>query len=227
MNTYSSVGDIFANALQDLWSKVLTFLPNLLVALVIFFIGLAVASALGNLTRRIVRLSRVDSLLQSTGVGTMMSDRGLSFSFADVLAWIVKWFFIVVVLIVLAETLGWTQITDFLNSIVLYIPNVIIAIIILGIGLVGGQFLHDVVERAVIASRVSNSYASALASVAKWSVTVFALFAALVQLGIAESLIQILFTGMVAALALAFGLGGKDKASQLLDQFGGMMADRR
>lgn len=99
-------------------------------------------------------------------------------------------------------------------------PNVIVAVIILAVGLVLGQFIYDVVEKSAKASKVTKHTADILAAIAKWSITIFALLTALVQLGVAPNLIEILFTGFVAALALglglAFGLGGKEHASRWL-----------
>jgi hypothetical protein len=118
--------------------------------------------------------------------------------------------------------LGIPQITEFLNEVARYIPNVIVAVVILAIGLVIGNFIENVVVSAVSASRIPTSSAGFLGGVAKWSIVVFALLAALVQLGVATSLVQILFTGLVAMIALAgglaLGLGGREKAAKWLDR---------
>mgnify|MGYP001617622362 FL=1 len=146
---------------------------------------------------------------------------GLRFALSNFVGWIVKWFFIVVILIAVTDFLGWTQVTDFLSEVALYIPNVIIAVVILTVGLVMGQFVHNVVEKSIKVSGSPTPAYKPLAALSKWAIIIFALLASLVQLGVATALIQILFTGLVAMLAiaggLAFGLGGKEKASKWLD----------
>src|SRR5690606_21140793 len=122
-------------------------------------------------------------------------------------------------IIAVADILGIDQITAFFESVLLYLPNVIAAIFILAIGMVLGRFAHDVVARTVQAADMQANLRNLLAPAAKWAIFVFALMAALVQLGIAPDLIRILFTGFVFMVALAgglaFGLGGRDQAGRM------------
>jgi hypothetical protein len=147
---------------------------------------------------------------------------GTQFKVSTLIGWVVKWFFIVVTLLAVVNILNIPQVSSFLDQVLLYIPNVVVAIIILALGLIAGNFFYNVVNRAATASHMSAAAVSGLAALAKWAIVIFALMAALVQLGIAAGLIQILFTGFVAMLALAgglaFGLGGRDKAARWLDK---------
>jgi len=103
---------------------------------------------------------------------------------------------------------------------VLYVPNVIISVIILLAGILLANFVQRVVKSAVEAAKLQS--ADFLSGIAKWAILVFSFMAALVQLQIAQELIRVLFTGLVAMLSLAgglaFGLGGKDHASRVLDR---------
>ena len=150
-----------------------------------------------------------------------MKKYGMKFSFSGLIAGIVKWFIIVAVLIVIADILNIPQITRFLESIVLYIPNVLVAIVILAIGLIVGNAAYSVVNTSMQAANLDKHQSHTVAGVAKWALVVFALLAALTQLNIASELIQILFTGIVIMFALAgglaFGLGGKEHATKWLD----------
>ena len=129
-----------------------------------------------------------------------------------------KWFLILVFLMAATDILHLVQVTSFLNSIVLYLPNVIVAAVILAIAFLIGNFAYAVIKGSTkIAGIVS---ATLLATIAKWAIVIFGLLAALIQLGVASSLINTIFIGFVAMLALAgglaFGLGGKDEAALIL-----------
>ncbi|MEK7098087.1 MAG: hypothetical protein AAB906_04540 [Patescibacteria group bacterium] len=112
---------------------------------------------------------------------------------------------------------------NFVNEVVLYIPDVLIAIMILVAGLLAGRAVSRVTERAAMSSTIFSGSSGLLASLAKWAVIIFAVMASLSQLRIAADLIQILFAGFVSAatlaFGLAFGLGGKDRAKEFLDRY--------
>lgn len=212
--------DILRSAFVELWAGAVLFLPKLLLAVIVFLLGLIVANLLRTFVVRVVAMLRIDELVARLGVKDAFARAGLKLEVSGFLGWLVKWFLIVVALIAAADALGWDQITVFLSQVVGYIPNVLIAVIILLVGIILANFVHGVVKSAVTAAEmVSGDF---LSGVAKWSIIVFTAMAALVQLGIAEALIQVLFTGFVAMLAiaggLAFGLGGRDYASRVLDR---------
>ena len=133
MNTWS---EIIATSFQNAWVKVVGFLPNLIAAIVIFVIGLIVATLIDKLVRVIVKALHIDPLLEKLGVMNFFKRGGIEFNFGALLGWLVKWFLIIVFLIATAESLGLPQLTNFLNSVVAYLPNVIVAIIILLVGIV-------------------------------------------------------------------------------------------
>jgi hypothetical protein len=130
---------------------------------------------------------------------------------------IVKWFFILAFVMAASEILGWERVTQFLNEIIFYIPQVLIAVVILVFAGVAGNFFDVLVTRSLIGSNVPVDNPQVMGKITKWSFVLFGVMAAMLQIGIAPSLIQILFAGIVLALALAFGLGGREKAAQLLD----------
>lgn len=218
MNTFQIWGDAIANSLLDLWFRFANFFPTLLGAILVFFIGLAVAKFVGRLVEKTLKLAKVDATTNKFSLREFFKGVGLDYDVSKILAEVVRWFLILVFLMAATDILGLGQISDFLNNILLYIPNIIVAIVILVIGVVFGNFVHGIVKGSVgIAGFVSANF---LAGLAKWAIIVFALLAALVQLGIAVSIVNTIFTGIVAALALAiglsFGLGGKDEAARML-----------
>jgi hypothetical protein len=202
------------------WASLLLALPKLLTAIVIFVVGILIAVALSRAILKIVDLLHLDELAAKFELKQSFERLGIRLHIGALLAWIVKWFFVIVALIAATDILGWEQLTDYLKQIVLFIPNVIIAVIILLAGILLSNFVQRIVKSAVAAAHLSS--ADFLSGLAKWAILLFSFMAALVQLQIAPALINTLFTGLVAMLALAgglaFGLGGRDHAARFLDK---------
>lgn len=214
--------DAIVQALQGFVNKIIYVVPNIIAAIVVLIIGLILASVLGHVAKRLIDLTKLDVFLQRTvGLGKL-KEQGIKLTAASLMGWVVKWFIIIVTFIAVADILKWPQLTSFFEAVALYVPNVIIAVLILMVGFILGGGLKDVVIKAVKASRFPDSSAGLLGTVARTAVIVFAIMASLTQLGVASDLVKILFTGFVAMLALAgglsFGLGGRDQATQWLDK---------
>ena len=217
-NNIIPFSEVVTNSLINLWDSVIGFAPELIGAFVILILGIIIAPIFGGIVKKLVKLTKIDTLSEKTGLSNTFENLGLRFTFSDVIGKLVKWFFLIAFLIAAMDVLNWTSVTDFLKEIMFYIPNVIVAIIILAVGLIAGQF----VKKAVITGlKTTGSIKNPelLGNIAQWSLVVFATLAALLQLGIAERLIEILFAGVIITLALSFGLGGKEKAAKFLDRF--------
>lgn len=217
----TNLADAIAGSFINLWSKVLLFTPEIVAAIVIILVGLLIAPLLGRFARKLVNFIQLDTLSDKVGLTDTFKGLGLNFTFSGLVGWLVKWFFLIAFLIAAVDVLGWTRVNEFLAEIAFYIPNVIVAVIIFAVGLVVGGFLEKAVKQGITTSKLPITDPALLGSIARWAVVVFAALAALLQLGIASRLIEILFAGVVLALALAFGLGGRDKAAQLLDRLDG------
>jgi hypothetical protein len=189
------------------------FLPSLLGAVVLILIGLIVAPIVGGIVTKLINLLKVDQTVKDTGIKSILGSFS-DVSLAKLFGKLVKWFVIVIFLIMAADSLGLEQVNMVLEDILFYIPSVIVAIIILTAGLLAGGFVGKFVQRAAH----DTGHAAVLAKAAKSAIVVFAVIAALVELGIAPELLQILFTGVVISLALAFGLGGRKKAEEILEK---------
>lgn len=222
MEYFKNWNEAIVTSLQNVWAKIISFVPEVLGALIILVIGLIAAGTLGKIVKRLIHYTHIDRAVNKTGISQKFEDVGLHFSIGSIVAWIVKWFFIIVVLMAVVDILHLDQVNAFLQDVALYVPNVIVAVVILVIGLVIGQFTYQVVEKSSKASHLTASSSHILAMLAKWSIVIFSLMASLSQLRIATRLIEILFTGLVAMLALAFGLafglGGRDKAGKFVDE---------
>ncbi len=212
-------GDVILVSLQQVWMSIAAFIPALFGSLLIFFIGLVIAVTLGQLVEQIVRGLKIDNLLRKLDVEKTIERAGWKMDSAMFLGSLVKWFFIVVFLLAAANILGLSQVGDFLRDVLLYIPNVVVAALILIIAAV----VSDVVQRLLHGSVMAMDHRGTMViPMVRWSIWIFALIAALLQLGVAVTLIQTLVTGLVAAIALAtglaFGLGGKDAAADFISR---------
>lgn len=210
-------GDVIVSSLQEVWVSVAGFLPLLIGALIVFILGWVAAIAVGKLVEHIIRGLKLDRLLTKLSIHKIWERGGWKTDSGAFLGGLVRWFLVVVFLLAAVNILGLNQVSDFLKEVVLYIPNVVVAALILVIAAV----IADVVEKLVRGSVTAVGYKGALAgTVARWAIWVFALIAALMQLGIATMLLQTLVTGLIAVLVisfgLAFGLGGKEAAAEFI-----------
>ncbi len=214
-------GQVLNASFQNLWAGVITFIPNLIVALVILAIGWAIGAAIGKAIEHIVKAIKFDEALKRAGFEDFVKRSGLNLNSGRFLGSLVKYFIIVVFLIASFDVLGLDQVTAFLQQVVIgYLPQLIIAVLILLVGAVVG----DVLGRIVVASArtASLTQANFLGTVARWAVWVFSILVALSQMGIAGAFIQTLFTGFVVAVSLAlglsFGLGGQAAAARSIEK---------
>lgn len=217
-NTFEETGRIFFNVTQDVWHRVAVFLPDLFAGILILIIGLVLSSVLGSIAKRAVRYTQLDKFSEDTNTTKRLKEVGVEFSPSALVGFVVKWFFLVVTFIAVADVLGLTQVTIFLNQVILYLPNVVAAILILVVGIVVGDFLQRVVQASAGVSKAVPGRSELLGAVARWSVLLFAVFAALSQLGIVEDLIKIVVGGVTLALAIAIGLGSKDKVKDIVEK---------
>lgn len=194
---------------------VVEFLPQLVVAVVIFIVGWAIGSLLGQVVNHIIKTLKIDNLLRSAKVDDVLKRGGFNLDSGRFVGDLVEWFIIVVFLVASLDVLGLTQVTGFLTEVILYLPQVIVAVLILLVAVVIASAMQRIVVGAAMAAGVHS--ANFLGSVTKWSIWIFAVLMALFQLNIGGPLIQTLFTGFVVALSLAFGLsfglGGQQAAS--------------
>jgi hypothetical protein len=218
---YYTFSDVVKSSLYELYLQVMGVLPDIFGALIVIIIGLIVAPIFGGIVKKLIDLLQVDKVAEKMGLLEALNGYFKKPSISVFFGKLVKWFFMIAFLMAASEILNWPQITQFLNSVILYIPNVLIAAVILVIGVLSGKLAEEVTVRSIKGSNVPVNHPEALGRVSKYALVVFAVLAAFIQLGIAPSLIEIFFAGVVFAMSLAFGLGGREKASKLLDYLDG------
>ncbi len=222
MNNYyaNSYSDAVASSLRDLYARFINFLPNFLVAVIILVVGWVVATFVAKLVKQVLHSAKLDEIGDKLGLDEVSARTGMKMTVSGTIAWLVKWFLLVAIFLAASDILNLTQVSEFLNQVLLYIPNVIAAAAILLVGSMVARFLGNLVRHSVKAAGLSS--ADLVATVTTWSVMIFTVLATLDQLKVATAFVQTLFTGIIAMLAiaggLAFGLGGRDHANKVLDR---------
>ena len=220
--------DVIAYSLQNLWGGFVIFLPNFLGALIVLIIGLVIAAGLGKLVEKLVDALKFDRLLAQLGLNKILERADVSLHSGYFVGALVRWFFVIVTLLAVSDILRLVAFSDFLTQVLLYVPNIVIAVLIMLAGVVMAAFASKLVRASVLASRLHSAHF--LGALTKWSILIFAFLAALSQLGVAGALVNTLIMGFVAMLAiaggLAFGLGGKDVAAAWLGKIKDEISNR-
>ncbi|PIP22079.1 MAG: hypothetical protein COX38_02615 [Candidatus Nealsonbacteria bacterium CG23_combo_of_CG06-09_8_20_14_all_39_25] len=205
-------------ALQNLWQGFLSFIPTLVGALVVFIIGWFISVGIGKLISEILTKIKFNQLFERAGWKQALEKAELKVNAAEFVGAIVKWVLVIVFLLAAVEILGFIQFAVFLKSVLAYLPNVIVAALIFVVTVILVDILEKIVRAGVEGVKVG--YGQLVSVIVKWSIWIFAILAILHQLGIAKSFMETLFTGFVAmlviALGIAFGLGGKEVAAEML-----------
>ena len=212
--------NVLRQSFQDLWLGFVSYVPNIVFALVIFVAGWIVAHVVGRVIAQIVSALKVDKGLQAAGMSDVMSRAGFALNSGMFLGELVRWFIVLGFSVASFEVLGLHQVTAFLGVVVLtYIPRVIVAALIVLVAAIAADVVSKMVIGSAKAAELAHSHL--LGGIARWAIWIFATLTALEQLGIATDTINTVITGVTVAislaLGLAFGLGGKDAAKDAID----------
>jgi hypothetical protein len=218
---HPSFTDTLMTSFTDAVSMILSAIPRIIGFIIIVAIGWFVSSILARAVIGLLRAIRFDELMERSGLADFTNKMGTGTSSAGIIAGLVKWIVRLVVLLVAFDVLGIPAVSDVMRQLILWLPNLVVAIFVLFIGGIAARALGNVVRGATAEAGFTNP--ETLANVTRTTVWAFAIVVAINQLGIATNLINTLFTGFVAALAIAlglsFGLGGRDLASRTLENW--------
>jgi len=208
--------DPVESVLRSFWLKLANFIPDFFGGLLILLAGLLMATFIKKFLKTLFRFFKIEYLIKRSKI--LVSLRWEVWM--EILLEIIGWIIILLFLIPTLEVWGLSKATGVINQFLFYLPNVIIAIIIAFIGGVVSNIAADLVHHSV--GGFDKKLAKTLSFLAKAILVFFTSLIVLNQLGVAQDLIRILFTGIVAMLTiaggLAFGLGGKDLAHDLLEE---------
>jgi len=223
MNAIEITSDALNRAFGDLIAGVVSFVPLLILAIIVFVIGWLIAVGVGRL------VSEFNQIFERGNWKEALEKAELKVDPAGFVGAIFKWVLAIVFLLAAVEILGFSEFAGFLRDVLSYLPNVIVAALILVVAVIIADILEKIVRATVEGTKVG--YGRFIGSVVKWFIWIFAIFSALLQLDIAVLPVQVLIQtfvqglgyGLALAMAIAFGLGGKDMAADILRELKGKM----
>lgn len=211
---------LITQPVEEFVDKVIQFLPNLFSAIFLLIIGLAFAWVMKNVLARLFRFFKLDEVAERSGISKIVERGGIRGSFSSLLARFAAWVIVLAFVIISLNALNVLAIERLFEKFFLYLPNVFVALLIVIFGAILGNFFG---RAALIASVNAGLKVSGLVGKAvKLAIFLFSLSIALEQLGIGKDTViisfAIIFGGIVFALSIAFGLGGKDIAREYLEK---------
>ncbi len=212
--------DLLTDSFVNLWNGFLDFLAKFIPALIIFIAGWFIAVIIGQVIAKVIRALPIDSVLEQLGLKNVLEKAGVKLDTGKFIGGLVKWYIIIAVFLATTDILELTAVTAFLQTVLNYIPNIIVSALILVATVLVANFLQKSTKASMEAADLHHS--NFVAAVVKWAIWIFGILATLSQLGIAQALVGSIIYGIIAMLAiaagLAFGLGGKEFAADILDK---------
>jgi hypothetical protein len=212
--------NLIVDPIRQMLTRIMAYIPILLGALIILIVGWIVAKAIRRIVDGLLKVTRFDTLADKTGISRILIKGDLKISAREVVSRLVYWLIIIMVLVMAVDALGLPKGSDILAGLFAYVPKVIAALLVLVVAMFLASFVSGIVQTA--AGNANMPRPEIFAGVSRWAIIIFAATIALGELGIATLLVtttfNIILGGVCLALALAFGLGGKDAAARYLDE---------
>ena len=212
--------NLIVEPVREMLTRIMAYLPVLLGALLILIVGWIVAKIIRSIVNGALKVVRFDALADKAGISEVLRKGDLKLTARQVLSGLVYWLIIIMVLVMVANALGLPNASDVLASLFAYVPKVIAALLVLVVAMFLASFVSGIVR--IAAGNAKLPKPQLLAGICRWAIIIFAVTISLAQLGIAPLLVtatfNIILGGICLALALAFGLGGKDAAARYLEE---------
>jgi len=213
--------DIFMASLNQFWLQLVNFVPKLLAVVVILFFGWVLAKLARTAVKRILDITKFDQFSQKSGLEAFINSGSFNLTLSGVISQVIYWLVIILFVITGANTLGLNEVANLLHDLASYLPRIILAILVMIFGTLLARFVNRLVFAWLYG--IKFSHALAVSTSTEYGIQIIAMFVALEQLGIGMQLIYslfvIVFGAFFLALAIAFGLGGKDWAAKVIEDF--------
>jgi hypothetical protein len=210
----------FFESLKVFWQQLLLFIPQLLMGILLFIIGWFLAKLLRNGIKKILQLVRMDIVAEKAGIEQFLIKGGTQYSTINLVANIAYWFIMFGLILAILHSLGLDMAKELFNKLLLYIPNVITAILVLIFGTLFAKLLRETSSTYLTNVRITG--AEFISTIIYWAIILLIVSIALQQLAIGGRILlaafEIAFGGFCLALAIAFGLAGKEWATQILEK---------
>ncbi|MGH7827970.1 MAG: mechanosensitive ion channel family protein [Candidatus Binatia bacterium] len=202
-------------------TKVGAFLPDLFAAVLIIVLGWVFCNIVKRVVVRIIRLCHFDALADRAGINQVLARGGIRQSASEILGLLVFWFLFLIVIVATLETLNLSGATDTLNIIYLYIPKIVAALVMLILGLYFANFLETVTRTSC--ANAGLEQAASIGRAVYIGTVIFVVAGIFEILEIASEIVIwafiLVFGALCLALALAFGLGGREVAGRYLERW--------
>jgi len=212
--------NLIVEPVREMLTKIMAYLPVLLGALIILIVGWIVAKIIRWIVDGVLRAIRFDTLADKAGISGVLRKGNLKTTARKVISGLVYWLVIIMVLVMVVNALGLPNASDVLASLFAYVPKVIAALFVLVVAIFLANFVSGLVQ--IAAGNANLPKPELLAGISRWAIIIFAVTISLAQLGIAPLLVtatfNIILGGVCLALAIAFGLGGKDAAARYIEE---------
>jgi flagellar biosynthesis protein FliQ len=207
-------------SLVDLWSQFVASLPRIAVAIAVLIGGWLIARLLRRFSTRLLRAIRVDDFAERSGLDGFLVQGGVRQTTATLIASALYWMVLIGTFVAFLTVLGLQAASQLLDRMILFIPNIVLAVLIILVGAVIARVVGTVAFTYL--SNIGSSAAAPLAALARYSMLIFVLALAAEQLAVNSAILlsgfQIAFGALCLALALAFGFGGRKWAERILDR---------
>jgi len=211
--------DIFLSSLNEFWGQIVTFFPKLLAVIVILFFGWLCAKVACIGVKRILEFTQFDKFADKSGLEAFLKHSEFDLTLSGIIGQVIYWLVILLFVITGANTLGLNEVAGMLHQLANYLPKIIVAILVMIFGTLLARFVNRLVFTWLHGIKFEG--ALAISTSAEYAIQVFALFVALEQLDIGTQLLTalfvIIFGAIFLALAIAFGLGGKEWAARIIE----------
>lgn len=221
MNTVTDFGGTLMASMAGAMAMFFSAIPRLIGFFLILIVGWFIATLIGKAVGALLHAVKFNVLADRAGISEFVRKMGVKNDASEFLGEIIKWFIRLIVMVVAFDELGLPAVSAVLSQFLLWLPNLIVALVIIVLGGLAAQALQGIAKG--MASEAGSENPESIAKIAKTAVWIFTIVIAVNQLGIAVTLINTLFMGFVGAislaLGLAFGLGGKDTAAKIVSKW--------
>ena len=213
--------DVLLEPVRALLQEVGAFMPRLALALGVLFLGWLVAKAFRFSVVKALRALNFHVLTERAGIDGFLQQGGTEKDATELFGWLAYALVILASLIIAFNSLGLSQVTDLLGRVMLFVPRLLVTLLVVVFGSYFARFAGNAVQSYCRGAEISDG--ELLGRIMQYGVMVFVVLLAVDHLDIGGGLIQqtflILLGGIVVALALAFGIGGRDRAAALIERW--------
>lgn len=215
------ITDALVQSYQTFFTQLSAFLPKLIGFVLILIFGWIIAKIIRAVSVRLLGVVRLNVLTEKAKIDQFLSEGGIQQSAIEIIGTLFYWLIMLIVIVAAFNSLGLRVASELFNQVILFIPNIIVSIFVLILGLFLANFTRQVVVTYCKNVGIQNS--DTMGKIAQYAIVIFVVSIALTQMNIGEEIlanvILVLFGAVCLALALAFGLGGRDWASGVIEKF--------